>query len=69
MFYIHRNSRDCTQFEFGVDKQQHKICANWMLTMRLTTRQWLMPVEGNGQLKRAVRMLQRKVQQLDEEVS
>ena len=40
-----------------------------MLTMRLTTRQWLMPVEGNGQLERAVRMLQRKVQQLDEEVS
>ena len=38
-------------------------------TMRLTTRQWLMPVEGNGELERAVRMLQRKVLQLDEEVS
>ena len=25
MFYIHKNSRDCTQFEFGVGKQQHKI--------------------------------------------
>ena len=38
-------------------------------TMRLTTRQWMLPIEGNGDLARAVRMLQKKVKQLDEEIA
>ena len=37
-------------------------------TIRLTTRQWLLLVEGNGELERAIRMLQKKVRQLDEEI-
>ena len=47
---------------------QHKNKYMLMLTMRLTTCQWMFPVEGNGELKRAIRMLQKKMRQLDEEI-
>ena len=36
--------------------------------MGVAAGQWLLPVEGNGELERAIQMLPKKVRQLDEEI-